>query len=166
MVRNEIWEEMKKAKTYQESCLYYVDKKRNFNRIYNLAIIGVAAIGGPTFFLNHWCAFVSTIAASVLETIKCFIPVVCQSEEELVEIDSLAIYFGNTLQKLEVLWNNFECNKEKVEVATSKELTKILKDSNERITTMNKLIHSLNKSEDKMIQDKADDYLKRKFYEQ
>lgn len=27
MIRQEIWEEMKKAKTYQLSCLYYVDKK-------------------------------------------------------------------------------------------------------------------------------------------
>ena len=47
MVRQEIWEEMKKAKTYQLSCLYYVDKKRKFNRNYNMWIIGVAAIGAP-----------------------------------------------------------------------------------------------------------------------
>ena len=72
MIRQEIWEEMKKAKTYQLSCLYYVDKKRKFNRNYNLCIIGVAALGAPTFFISHWCAFVTTIAASVLEVIKSF----------------------------------------------------------------------------------------------
>lgn len=82
MIRQEIWEEMKKAKTYQLSCLYYVDKKRKFNRIYNMWIIGLAAIGAPTFFISHWCAFVTTIAASVLEVIKSFIPAVCQSEED------------------------------------------------------------------------------------
>ena len=104
MIRQEIWEEMKKAKTYQLICLYYVDKKRKFNRNYNMCIIGVAALGAPTFFISHWCAFVTTIAASVLEVIKSFIPAVCQSEEELSKIDGLAIYFGETLQKVEGLW--------------------------------------------------------------
>ena len=111
MIRQEIWEEMKKAKTYQLSCLYYVDKKRKFNRNYNMLIIGVSAIGAPTFFISHWCAFATTIAASVLEVIKSFIPAVCQSEEELSKIDGLSIYFGEILQKIERIWNLYESTK-------------------------------------------------------
>ena len=127
MIRQEIWEEMKKAKTYQLSCLYYVDKKRKFNRNYNFWILGVSVIGAPTFFLSHWCTFVATIAAAVLEGLKQFIPAVCQSEGELSKLDELSIYFGETLQKLEGLWNVHE-NAESPDVPSlSKELTKILK---------------------------------------
>ena len=166
MIRQEIWEEMKKAKTYQLSCLYYVDKKRKFNRNYNMRIIGVAAIGAPTFFISHWCAFATTIATSVLEVIKSFIPAVCQSEEELSKIDGLAIYFGETLQKIEGLWNLHENTESPDESSLSRELSKVLKKSPEKETLMNKLIHSLSKEEDKKIQDQTDDYLIQKFYEQ
>ena len=166
MVRQEIWEEMKKAKTYQLSCLYYVDKKRKFNRNYNMWIIGVAAIGAPTFFISHWCAFVTTIAASVLEVIKSFLPAVCQSEEELSKIDGLAIYFGETLQKIEGLWNLHENTESPDELSLNKELSKVLKKSPENETLMNKLIHSLSEKEDDKIRKQADDYLIQKFYEQ
>lgn len=166
MIRQEIWEEMKKAKTYQLSCLYYVDKKRKFNRNYNMWIIGVAAIGAPPFFISHWCAFATTIATSVLEVIKSFIPAVCQSEEELSKIDGLAIYFGETLQKIEGLWNLHENTESPDESSLSRELSKVLKKSPEKETLMNKLIHSLSKEEDKKIQDQTDDYLIQKFYEQ
>ncbi len=164
MIRREIWQEMKKAKTYQLCCLYYVDKKRKFNRKYNKWIIRVAAIGAPTFFISHWCAFATTIAASVLEVIRSFIPAVCQPEEELSKIDGLAIYFGETLQKVEELWNLYENEKNPDESSFSRQLSKVLKKSPEKEISMNKLIHSLSKEEDKMLQDKADDYFKQKFY--
>ena len=166
MIRQEIWEEMKKAKTYQLSCLYYVDKKRKFNRNYNLRIIGVSAIGAPTFFISHWCAFATTIAASILEVIKSFIPAVCQSEEELSKIDGLSIYFGETLQKIEGLWNILENTLSPDEQSLRKELSKVLKKSPEKETLMNKLIHSLSKKEDENIRNQADEYLIQKFYEQ
>jgi len=166
MIRQEIWEEMKKAKTYQLSCLYYVNKKRKFNRNYNLCIIGVSAIGAPTFFLSHWCALITTIAASILEVIKSFIPAVCQSEEELSKLDGLSVYFGETLQKLEKLWNDHESSEESNQLSLSKELTKILKFSPEKETSMNKLIHSLSKEEDDNIREQADNYFVQKFYEQ
>ena len=166
MIRQEIWEEMKKAKTYQLSCLYYVDKKRKFNRNYNLWIIGVSAIGAPTFFISHWCAFATTIAASILEVIKSFIPAVCQSEEELSKIDGLSIYFGETLQKIEGLWNILENTQSPDEQSLRKELSKVLKKSPEMETLMNKLIHSLSKKEDENIRNQADEYLIQKFYEQ
>ena len=166
MIRQEIWEEMKKAKTYQLSCLYYVDKKRKLNRNYNMCIIGVSAIGAPTFFISHWFAFATTIMASVLEVFKSFIPAVCQSEEELSQIDGLAIYFGETLQKIEGLWSIHENTESPDESSLNKELSKLLKKSPEKETLMNKLIHSLSKKEDKRIQEQADDYFKKKFYEQ
>ncbi len=166
MIRQEIWEEMKKAKTYQLSCLYYVDKKRKFNRNYNLWIIGVSAIGAPTFFISHWCAFATTIVASILEVIKSFIPAVCQSEEELSKIDGLSIYFGETLQKIEGLWNILENTLSPDEQSLRKELSKVLKKSPEKETLMNKLIHSLSKKEDENIRNQADEYLIQKFYEQ
>lgn len=166
MIRQEIWEEMKKAKTYQLSCLYYVDKKRKFNRNYNLCIIGVSTIGAPTFFISHWCAFVTTIAASILEVIKSFIPAVCQSEEELSKIDGLSIYFGESLKKLEELWNIYENTGVPDKPSLSRELSKVLKKSPEKETLMNKLIHSLNENEDEKIRNQADEYLIQKFYEQ
>lgn len=165
MIRQEIWEEMKKAKTYQLSCLYYVDKKRKFNRKYNMWIIGVSAIGAPTFFISHWCAFVTTIAASILEVIKSFIPAVCQSEEELLKIDGLSIYFGETLQKIEGLWNICENTESPDESSLSNDLSKVLKKSPEKETLMNKLIHSLSEKEDEKIRNQADNYLIQKFYE-
>lgn len=166
MIRQEIWEEMKKAKTYQLSCLYYADKKRKFNRNYNLCIIGVSAIGAPTFFLSHWCAFATTIAASVLEVIKSFIPAVCQSEGELSKLDDLSIYFGETLQKLEGLWNVHESTESPDAPSLSKELTKIIKHLPEKEASMNKLIHYLSDKEDNSIRKRSDDYLTQKFYEQ
>lgn len=165
MIRQEIWEEMKKAKTYNLSCLHYVNKKRKFNRNYNIFIIGVTAIGGPTFFLSHWFAFVTTIAASLLEIFRGFMPAFCQSEEELVKLDSLATYYGDTLQKLEDLWNCHENPDNPDEKALMKEKAKILKKSSENEVLMNKLLRSLSQKEDDEIRKQADDYLIRKFYE-
>lgn len=166
MIRQEIWEEMKKAKTYQLSCLYYADKKRKFNRIYNISIIVVSAIGAPTFIISHWCAFATTITASVLEFVKCFIPAVCQSEEELSKIDNLSIYFGETLQKIEDLWNRHENTETPDELSLNKKLSKVLKKSPENETLMNKLIHSLSEKEDDKIRKQVDDYFIKKYYVQ
>lgn len=165
MIRQEIWEEMKKAKTYQLSCLYYVDKKRKFNRLYNLCIIGVSAIGAPTFFLSHWCAFITTIAATVLEVIKSFIPAVCQSEEELAKLDIESIYYGNILQKLELLWTNYENSSSPSSPDFSQELHKIIKNLPEHEALMNKMIHTLNKKEEDSIRNQSDEYLIKKYYE-
>lgn len=90
----------------------------------------------------------------------------CQSEEELSKIDGLAIYFGETLQKIEGLWNLHENTESPDESSLSRELSKVLKKSPEKETLMNKLIHSLSREEDKKIQNQADDYLIQKFYEQ
>jgi len=166
MIRQEIWEEMKKTKTYSFSCLYYVDKKRKFNKRYNMIIIGVSAIGALGFSISHWCTFVTTIVTVALEIIKSFIPAVCQSEEELAKIDNLAIYFGETLQKIEELWNSYENTELHNESSFCKKLTKVLKDFPEKETLMNKLIYSLSKKEEKKLQDKTDNYLQKKFYEQ
>ena len=117
-------------------------------------------------FDENWCAFATTIGASVLEIIKSFIPAVCQSEEELTKIDGLSIYFGEILQKIEGLWNLYENTKSPDESLLSRELSKVIKKSPEKETLMNKLIHSLSKKEDEKIRKQADDYLIQKFYEQ
>lgn len=163
MIRNEIWEDMKAAKTQQNSCLYYVDKKRKFNRGYNFAIILIAGLGAFTFFLNHWCAFATTLAASIMEMVKSFVPAVCQSEKELVELDDLATFYGKTLSKLEEMWSNNEsghADNDKLQ----KELSKIKRKVAENVTKTNKLIHSLSEKEDKKIQDSVIEYLTRKYY--
>lgn len=166
MIRQEIWEEMKKAKTYQLECLHYVDKKRKFNRNYNLLIIGVSAIGAPTFFISHWFTFITTIATTILGVIKSFIPAVCQSDEELSKIDGLSVYFAETLQKLEALWNDHETTEVPDESSLRKAFLRILKKFPENETLMNKLIHSLSAEEDEEIREETDNYLRQKFYEQ
>ena len=167
MIRDKIWEDMKEAKTYQLSCLYYVDKKRRFNRWYNFAIIIIAGIGAITFFLNHWCTFATTIATILLEIVKSFVPAVCQSEKELVELDNLASYYGETSHKLEELWTKNESDYyTNNEQTVSKKVFNIRKNEAENKTKMNRLIHSLSHKEDKKIQDQADEYLKSKYYEQ
>lgn len=167
MIRNKIWEDMKEAKTYQLSCLYYVDKKRKFNRYYNYAIIIIASLGAFTFFINHWCTFGTTIVTFFLEIFKNFVPAMCQPEKELVELDNLATYYGETSRKLEELWTKYELGYYKKEKTTvSKELYNLLNDKSENDTKMNRLIHSLSKKEDEKIQDQTDEYLKSKYYGQ
>lgn len=167
MIRNQIWEDMKDAKTHQLSCLYYVDKKRKFNRYYSFAIIIIAGLGAFTFFINHWCAFATTLAASLLEMVKSFVPAVCQSEKELAELDGLATYYGDTLRKLEELWAETESgHTTKDEQQASKKLYSLQKNAAENVTKMNRLIHSLSKKEDRSIQDQTDNYLKSKYYGQ
>lgn len=167
IIRNDIWEELKDAKTHQLSCLYYVNKKRKFNRCYNFAIIIIAGLGAISFFLNHWCAFVTTLVVTLLEVVKSFVPAVCQSEKELVELDNLAIYYGGTSLKLEELWTKYELGYYKKDKATvSKELYNLLNDKAENDTKMNRLIHSLSEKEDRNIQDQTDEYLKSKYYGQ
>lgn len=164
MIRDEIWEDLKEAKTYQLSCLYYVDKKRKFNRWYNFVIIIIAGIGAITFFLNYWCTFASTIATFLLEIVKSFVPAVCQSEKELVELDNIATYYGESLHKLEALWTEYESGFYEKDQTVLKKLSSIRKNEAEKETRMNRLIHSLSHKEDKKIQDQVDEYLKSKYY--
>ena len=153
------------AKTYQLSCLHYVDKKRKFNRRYNLFVIIITAISCFSFFLNHWYILSSVVLASLLESAKKFIPALCQPEEELSKLDDIATYFGEKLENLERIWNNHELSDSVKEEFISKELSKIQKGSNAKITEMNKLLRKQSEKEDKAIMDEADEYLKRKFYE-
>lgn len=161
--RDEVWEDLKEAKTLQLSCLHYVDKKRKFNRCYNYAIIVIAAMGALTFFINHWSAFVSTLVVTIMEILKSILPAMVQSEKELDEIDDLATFFGENTYKLEELWRNNESGHGDNDQLQNK-FSNIQKKVAEKVTKTNKLIHSLSKKEDKMIQDKVSDYLKRKYY--
>ncbi len=163
--RNEVWEDLKEAKTLQLSCLHYVDKKRKFNRRYNYAIIVIAAMGALTFFINHWSAFVSTLVVTIMEILKSILPAMGQSEKELNEIDDLATFFGEISNKLGELWRNIESNYYyHDEKPLFDELSTIQGMLPEKVTKTNKLIHSLSKKDEKMIQDNVSNYLSRKYY--
>jgi len=86
-----------------------------------------------------------------------------QSEKELDEIDDLATFFGENTYKLEELWRNNESGHGDNDQLQNK-FSNIQKKVAEKVTKTNKLIHSLSKKEDKMIQDKVSEYLKSKYY--
>ena len=87
-----------------------------------------------------------------------------QSEKDLNEIDDLATFFGETTNKLGDLWRNIESGQYyQNEKPLFEELSIIQGTFPEKITKMSKLILSHSKKDDEMIQDKANDYLKRKF---
>ena len=122
-------------------------------------------MGALTFFINHWSAFISTLVVTIMEILKSILPAMGQSEKELDEIDDLATFFGDNTYKLEELWRNIESGHYyHDENALFDELTIIQQNVPEKITKTNKLIHSLSKKDDKIIQDKVSDYLKRKYY--
>lgn len=88
-----------------------------------------------------------------------------QSEKELNEIDDLATFFGEISNKLGELWRNIESNYYyHDEKPLFDELSTIQGMLPEKVTKTNKLIHSLSKKDEKMIQDNVSNYLSRKYY--
>lgn len=164
MVRNELWEEMKLAKTYSINCRYYTNKFRRRNRRISLILISIAAIGCPTFFINHWFAFATTTTSAVLQFLKESIHMFGQSEKELCTIDELANIFDCSLIKVEILWNKYERG-EIEDSSVEKQLKAIQESLINPISEMNRLIHFNTKKEEQSFMNDSDEYLKRKFYE-
>lgn len=162
MNRNQLWQTIKEAKTYQFSCLHYSDKKRKSNRRLQSFIVIVAAAGAPCFPISHWIAFGTTIAASLLEFFKSFTPLLCQPAEELCKVDDLATSFGNLSEELSNIW--FKNEDDPTNEAILSQYKKATKDNVEKITLMNKLIHSISKKQERLICERVDDYLTSTFY--
>lgn len=164
MVRNELWEEMKLAKTYSLNCRYYTNKFRKRNRIVSITLIVIAALGAPMFFVDHWFAFATTTITAILHLLKETIHFFGQPEEELCKIDELANRFNSSLLKVENLWNKFE-RSEISEPAAEKQLKTIQESLVNPISEMNRLVHFNTKKEELSFMEESDKYLKSKFYE-
>lgn len=162
MLRNELWEEIKTAKTNNICCLCYSDKKRKVNRWYQWIMTIIAGAGIPSFFYDERITLGTTIASTILGLINSIIPAMGQSDEDLEKIDDLATYFGNLTDTLCLLWNEIE--KVEVDANISSKFQKALKFRSEKTTEMNRLIHRLNKREEQRFMDAADEYLIRRFY--
>ena len=163
MLRNEICEEMKATKTNSLCCQNYTDKSRKRNRLYNILLVGIATIGAPAFFLNHWCAFITTIIVAIGEFFKNFVPLISQPEKELCNIDDINKFYNELLVKLEDLWDKSEL-KTQDENNIRKQFTLLRKNSSQPCVEMNKLIHHISDKENQRFMKEADEYLKRKFY--
>jgi len=163
MVRDQIWEELKKAKTYGLCALDKCDKLRKYQRCFSRIILFISIVGALLCIFKSYFGVYVTIIIAVASVVKEFFQNFRHPEFELESLDALARFYDSHLNKLERLWNQYE-NKTKSEDQCVERLAKLKKDSVEKDVRLNKLIHHIRKGEQQKLDTKIKEYLERNFF--
>lgn len=107
-LRQQIWYEMKTAKTYAVCLQIYTDRQRKWNRYFPIIVGALSCVGSFTFPLSKYGPLITSIAVCLFSVLKVVLPVFGQPEEELNQLDELYSYFDQKTQDLEMLWNDYQ----------------------------------------------------------
>ena len=161
-LRQQIWYEMKTAKTYAVCLQIYTDRQRKWNRYFPIIVGALSCVGSFTYPLSKYGPLITSIAVCLFSVLKVVLPVFGQPEEELNQLDELYSYFDQKTQDLESLWNYYQESPNNTEC--QKKLSEIKTGMPERRSKMNKLVRHIWPWEDSKNKKEVDNYLTSKYY--
>ena len=164
IARNRIWEELKQAKANIICLQKYTDKKRSRNRWYNAFVAVVASAGALGYPINELIPLYASIAVGFVSIIKSIMPNFLHTEPELSELDNLSDFYVRYMNSLERIWYNHEYNNisDKETMISFFELKETECDKQ---SIMNKGIRNISKKFQTEIDDIAEDYINKVYFE-
>lgn len=161
-LRQQIWVEIKTAKTYAVCLQIYTDRQRKWNRCFPIIVGVLSFVGSITFPVSKYGTLITSIAVCLFSLLKIVLPILGQPEEELNQLDELYSYFGKKTQDFERVWNNYEDSQNNTDC--QKALSEIKKDMPEHQSKMNKLVRHIWHWENSKVKKEVNSYLKSKYY--
>lgn len=161
-LRQQIWFEMKTAKTYAVCLQIYTDRQRKWNRCFPIIVGALSCIGSITFPISKYGPLIASIVVFLFSVLKEVLPICGQSEEELNQLDELYGYFGQKTQEFERLWNNYQDSQNNTDCEIN--LSEIKTDMPEHQSKMNKLVRHIWHWENSKIKKEVNNYLTSKYY--
>lgn len=161
-LRQQIWVDMKTAKTYEMCLQNYTDRQRKWNRRFPLIVGVLSFVGSMTFTVSKYGPLIASLAVFVFSILKIVLPIFGQPEEELNQLDKLYSYFGQKTQDLESLWNYYQESPNNKEC--QKKLSEIKTGMPECQSKMNKLVRHIWPWENSKIKKEVNNYLTSKYY--
>ena len=164
IARNRIWEELKQAKANILCLQKYTDIRRAHNIYYNGLIALTASIGALGFPINEYIPFIASLLIGFVSITKSIMPNFLQSEPELSELDNLSNFYVHNMNSLEKIWYDHE--HEFTEEKETMELFFKLKDSEcDKESIFNKGVRYISKGLQKKIDEQAEEYINRVYFE-
>lgn len=163
-IRNKLWEEIKFSRSTINTILWYTDNQRKWSRFYNIGIAVVATLGTFGVMVDKLIPFYSTLIVAIASFVKALFPQLIQSEQELVELDSISDYYEEYYNSLEHLWYNHE-NRIIDTNQLANDLFQLIKKSANNKSKMNRLLRRIPKKAKSKINNQVDLYLKEVFFD-
>ncbi len=163
-IRNKLWEEIKSADINVRAILWYNNRHRTYNRLYDTFIAVVASAGALLYPIESKLPLISSIVIAMTSLVKAIFPQFIQSEKELTDLDRISDYYESYKNDLESLFYKFD-KREIDEKSLADKLFEEIKNSEGRKTAMNRLIRRLSDSRMHKLQLEEDEYLKEIYYD-
>ena len=84
-IRNKLWEEIKSADINVRAILWYNNRHRTYNRLYDTFIAVVASAGALLYPIESKLPLISSIVIAMTSLVKAIFPQFIQSEKELTD---------------------------------------------------------------------------------
>lgn len=162
--RNRIWEELKQAKANIICIQKYTDKRRGYNRAYNGFVAITASAGALGTLLNDKVPFFASMLIGFVSIIKSVLPNFVQGESELSSLDVLADFYNKYMNSLENIWYRFDHDIIDEKQAMD-EFFKLKETECDKMSQMNRLVRNISRKFQKKIDDEAETYINRVYYE-
>lgn len=162
--RNRIWEELKQAKANIICIQKYTDKRRGYNRAYNGFVAITASAGALGTLLNDKVPFFASMLIGFVSIIKSVLPNFVQGESELSSLDVLADFYNKYMNSLENIWYRFDHDIIDEKQAMD-EFFKLKETECDKMSQMNRLVRNISRKLQKKIDDEAETYINRVYYE-
>ena len=161
IIRNRIWYDFLLAKTHVKCIHRYTDCRRKWNRIFDLIVAIIAAVGTITIPVKikevYPIPAICIALVALASLIKALVPHFFQKEEELATLDSLSDFYLKYQSKLELLMYRLDKNQIDDDTAV-KEFYKLKEIESDKESIMNRLIRKLSEKEKKYLEQDTEKY--------
>lgn len=161
IVRHQIWYQLETAVTNAQCAKQYRDRVRRINKWYDIVLIFIPVAGTIASYWNLEYALAATLLTIICTLVKNLIPSIRQSNQDLVEIDKLAVFYENYLTDCVSIYTRLFASSITPSEA-QKELYPLERSAGEKSVALNSLIWSIKKI-NKSVETKAKDNLFRRF---
>jgi hypothetical protein len=128
--------------------------------MFNAIIIVSASTGALGGIYSKWIAVAGATMAAIGTVVKELLPNIAQSEQELAELDRLIDFYSKYMNRLEILWYDFD-NQIISEEKMIHSLFEMKDEECNKYSLMNKGIRSISKKEQNEIDNMSTEYINR-----
>ncbi len=100
---NDLWQTCWTAKVFALCCSVYANSMRRRNKVVDIAIIILPALGSCAFYFSAYITLVGSILTSICALLVKVLPQIIQSDAELCKLDDLQTKFNL------IITNCFDC---------------------------------------------------------
>ena len=163
IVRNKIWEELKRAHANVLCLVWYTSRQRKYDRWYQLFIALVASGGTFGYMINVYAPLFSSGIIAFVSVAKSIFPHFLQPEKELCILDGLMDYYNQYMNELEHLFYQLD-HKDINDREAILKIYELKEDECSKLSIMNRLVRNIPQSRNKEIDKESTEYINKVYF--